>query len=728
MGIGDNRKNPRPQGSTGSRQTTTITVNPSGVASVSPWAQPGNTDLIPEAKIPGVAGGADPDTINALIRAGVSPWAQPGNTDPVPGTKIPSRASGDASLIMASKEATFTLPSLAQITLTAPQANVEVQHKLAGFAGNGVPLYIVPSVVDGAGRITFPEEGLISGHLTASLDVASSTAGSSGSVAHLSFLVSLYNSDGTLKVQWRHTDIINDPVTRAYIDPVGISINATPIDANSYLTMKVTFDSATANTNVRVSIPDASTARREQIDVFYYTKKQVENWCVVNNTDKIPVDKLPTSATEGLNQQEVDARISPWARPNNTDVIPTNKLPPDIGTGSQAGTATWAQPGNTDSIPPNKLKDILDPTNNVNVLRDVSTAGTVSRLTLPSNYATAFRYLLVAGHANSEFGIIDTHYLAALATVRSETYNWTRATRLLEGVIKGAYLYGIDDKLSFSEDGWLRATETTIAPVQPTTSANDGIGSINVSQGNINKFPFFAFRVFEPGTIQFLPNQFYKDLGVDAERVFRVHNEALTKTLKIERTSSTEWEFSSYNEMTSRDINELRSLNFIGFHNIEDITPDTTVNTITLPRGFRDKDFLVAVTKNDSNDYWTVWTLKTKFPEFTPQLANGGAFTPGENILYASLITVHGELEIKAEDVSVDESNLTNIAGDTVQEALDSVDNVIQTQAKTKNYAKVGNAEKIPFTDYGTSGTVAEIQAIPSNQLIPNHLYVAFNS
>ena len=727
MADGDSRKNPRIRGVTGPRQVTSIVVNspqgPQRYSDPATWAIKDNQDLIPRSKIPPIVpttGSIDNDAVNKLIRDGVYPWGLQGNSDPIPRDKLTNAVgSGETSLLLASKEATLGLPTLAETTLTANSVNTYTYQEIGGFSGNGVALFIVPSVVSGVGRITFPKEGFISGTLAAHIDIMSSTSGQSGSSGNLSFIINLYNSDGTLKDRWFHSKSIQDPITRSEIDHVNISINMTPINANSYMTMNVAFESSVANRNARISIPAASTNRREQLDIFYYTKEQVANWAVENNNDKIPVEKLPTAATEGLNQSEVDDRIIPFARAGNTDTIPRDKLP------GGGGVASWAEPDSTEDIPPSKLKDILSPTNQINVLRDVSTQGTVSSLVLPTDYATAFRYLLVGGHPNSEFGILDTKYLAANATLRSETYTWTRATRTLSGLIKGAYLYGIDKKLSFEEDGWLRARETTIAPVVPTTSANDGQGEIIVSEDNVNKYPFFAFRVFEPGTLQFLPSIFYKDIPSGGDRVFRVHNEVLTKTLKVEREGS-DWTFKSYNQQTVQDINELRSLMFLGFHNVEVITPANNANRITLDTGFRDKDFLVAVTKNATDAYWTVWTLKTKFPEFTPQLGSGGAFTPGANILYAALVTVHGELEIKAEDVSVDRSNLTNITGDTVQEAIDSIDDSFQPSAGVKGYAKVGSSDKIPFTDYGTSGTIAEIQAIPSNQLIAGHLYVGF--
>ena len=409
---------------------------------------------------------------------------------------------------------------------------------------------------------------------------------------------------------------------------------------------------------------------------------RIATWArTTSPTGTVPTARLPKISTTVSSQQgiialqDVDNRIQlgvlDWAEAGNTSKIPAAKLPD----GEDA--ATWAEAGNTDPIPPNKLSNILDPTNNVNVLRDVSTSGTVNFIDLPSDYNTKYRYLLVGGHANSEYGILDTQYLAAHATLRSETYNWTRDganPRRLSGLVKGAYLYGFDADNILSKDGWLRATMTTTAPIVPTTSANDGVEGIDATREEVNKYPFFASRVFDPGTLQFIPNQFYKDIAIGSNRVFRVHDENLTKTVKVTRDSADGWSFDSFNQQANRDINDMRSIAFLNFHQVEDITPATSVNTMILPSGFGEKDFFVAVTKNTADAYWTVWTLKPKFPAYTPRLAPGGSFTPGATILYAALITAHGELEIKATDVSVDDDSFSNITGENVQTALASVD------------------------------------------------------
>ena len=690
MATGVNRKYPRlPLSDTGARTTTNVTIRQGttgGTTGVAQWARTSDPETIPQAKIPVL----DP---SKLVNAPVTP----------------------NQVALASRSSIFTLPSLLPgVTLVATAANTPRTYGIGELTGSDVTGFIQHSVVSGFGRITFPQAGFISGNLEANITIHSSTAGSSGNTGHFIVKVGLFSSDGTAKEYYRHTEIIQDPVTAANVDAVSVPITFTPVEAGDYIRIILSWEASNANRNIRISIPAHSASRREQLDIFFYE---------------------PESADGGVTSTEAQALIAQWARTGDTSlipnaklpIIPANKLPPDIGGGGD-DAYPWAEAGNTDPIPPSKLRSILDPTNSVNVIRDVATAGTVSSRILPANYATDYRFLLVAGHANSEFGILDTKYLASQATLRSETYNWTRSTRTLSGLIKGLYLYGIDSKLSYEETGWLRATETTFAPIVPTTSANDGIEGVDATLEQVNQFPFFGCRVFDPGTYQILPNIFYKEIVVGSNRVFRVHNEALTKTLRVTRDTQNGFSFDSFNQTGNAGINEMRSALFLGFHNVNVITPANSPTTMTLPPGFRNTDLFIAVTKGATNSYWTVWTLKSKFPEYTPQLGNAGAFTPGEPILYAALITIQGKLEIKAADVSVDDGNLDNISGDTVQEALDSVDDVIQTQAATKNYAKVGNGAKIPFSDYGTSGTVAEIQAIPSNQLIPNHLYVAFNS
>ena len=686
MAIGVNRKYARlPLDDRGSRTTTNVTIQQGstagGATGVAQWARPSDPETIPQAKIPVL----DP---SKLVNAPVT----------------------HNQVALASRSSIFTLPAVAATTLTAATANTPVTHDIPSLTGSDVTGFIQHSVVSGAARITFPQAGFISGNLEANVTIHSSSAGTSGNTGHFNVKIGLFSSSGSVKEYYRHSEVIHDPVTRDSIDPVSVPITFTPVDAGDYIRIIIAWESSNSGRTVNFEIPAHSASRREQLDIFFYE---------------------PESAEGGVTSPEAQALIAQWARTGDTSLIPTSKLPTipadklpsNIGGGGD-DAYPWAEAGNTDPIPPNKLRSILDPTNSVDVLRDVATAGTVSSRILPANYATDYRFLLVAGHANSEFGILDTKYLASQATLRSETYNWTRSTRTLSGLIKGLYLYGIDSKLSYEETGWLRATETTFAPIVPTTSANDGFEGVDTTLERVNQFPFFGCRVFDPGTYQILPNIFYKDIAVGSNRVFRVHNEALTKTLRVTRDTQNGFSFDSYNQTGSASINEMRSALFLGFHNVDVITPANSPTTMTLPPGFRNTDLFIAVTKGATNSYWTVWTLKSKFPEYTPQLATGGGFTPGEPILYAALITIHGDLEIKAADVSVDESNLSNISGDTVQEALDSADDVFQTIAGTKNYAKVGNAAKIPLGDYATLGVTATLQALPSNQLIENHLYL----
>ena len=531
----------------------------------------------------------------------------------------------------------------------------------------------------------------------------SSSVGGSGSTGHFSVIVNLHSSTGTVKRKFKHTEAINDPVTEQSLDPVSIGIPFTPVDANDYITMQVGFEASRANGNIRFNIPQASTNRREQLDLVFYDGIAVANWARANDNTPIPANKL-------------------------TNVhLPESDAP-----------ATWAEAGNKDPIPSEKLSNLLMKANTVNVLKAFAAGSSaparVTTLQLPTNFATMYKYLLIGNDGPGEYGIIDLEYLnllpdATLAITSQANplrYNWTKATRTIAGQINGAYLYGFTNGRLFREDGWVRSARKESGPPGNTDATNDSFGSIDVTKSTVDQFQYFTSSLFGPGTVQFLPNQFYKDLNINEHRIFRVYDEPNTATLKVTRDSSTGWDFSSHNESTGNDNNQMRDAGFVNFGREELITPANGPTMMTLPPNFKDHDLFIAVTKNDADDYYTMWAIKVKFPFILAHLNNNRVFNPAKKIVYAALVSIESEIEIKAEDVSVDDSSFTNISGDTAQEAFDNVDEVIQTAAKTKDYAKVGNTAKIPFTDYGTAGTVAEIQAIPSNRLIANHLYAGF--
>ena len=423
------------------------------------------------------------------------------------------------------------------------------------------------------------------------------------------------------------------------------------------------------------------------------------------------MSKLPTSATEGLNQSEVDARILPFARDGNTDIIPANKLPP--GNQGGGGAATWATPGNTDTIPKNKLpagiggdntepwaekgnkdpipgeklSNLLEKVNKVNILKEYKAGSSsperITTLQLPTNFATEYKYLVIGNDGEGEYGIIDVQYLNALPdttlAITSQAnplrYTWTKATRTIGGQINGAYLYGFSKGRIFQEDGWLRARETTIAPIVPTTASNDGLNGINANKNTVDSFHYFTCSLFGPGTVQFLPNEFYKDIDVGSNRIFRVYDESNRATLKVTRDSDDGWSFDSHDQSTGNDNNEMRDIGFVKFGRESIITPANGPTSMTLPPTFKGHDLLIAVTKNDADNYYTMWAVKVKFPFVSAHLnPSTRLFNPAKKIVYASLVTFETETEIKATDVSVDDDNFDNIVGENVQEALDSID------------------------------------------------------
>ena len=395
-------------------------------------------------------------TSSTTASGAVAPWAVRNNLDPIPADKLTNVASG--GLALTSHAGVFVLPTVARTTLTAPNPNVAVNHDIPSLTGADVTNYITNTVVGGVGRLTFLKEGFVSGNVEANINLHTSTAGSSGNTGHFTFHVFLYSSSGNVKEHFTHTEVINDPITATHVDPVDVPITFIPVEADDYMQFKVSFEASNAGRNTVFEIPTASASRREQVDIFFHDKEEAEasnvaTWALKTGaTGTAPTSVLPQASTSVLTQlgiistQAVDARIASfakavgatgtvptarlprasitaqatlgiinintvdtrieskvmdWAEAGNTDKIPADKIPEGAGSGVGEDAAPWAEAGNNDPIPPNKLRNILNPTNNVNILRDVSTAGTVSSIQLPANYNTAFRFLLQNG-----FGMI----------------------------------------------------------------------------------------------------------------------------------------------------------------------------------------------------------------------------------------------------------------------------------------------------------------------------------
>ena len=94
----------------------------------------------------------------------------------------------------------------------------------------------------------------------------------------------------------------------------------------------------------------------------------VEDWAETGDVSLIPESKLPTAATEGLNQGEVDARVAvgvaDWAEEGDTSDIPASKLDNAPGLDQAAvdarvaaGVEDWAETGNASDIPDSKIPD-----------------------------------------------------------------------------------------------------------------------------------------------------------------------------------------------------------------------------------------------------------------------------------------------------------------------------------------------------------------------------------
>ena len=146
MGVGTNQKYARlPLAERGNRTVTNVMIQQGGDANVAPWAKPNNTDPIPANKLtnaPAGGGTVDRAAVERIIEDKVDDWAETGNTTSIPADKLVNAAgSGQISLAIAPKEASFGLPTIAVTTLTTTSPNTYVFSDLGQLSGNGVALF-----------------------------------------------------------------------------------------------------------------------------------------------------------------------------------------------------------------------------------------------------------------------------------------------------------------------------------------------------------------------------------------------------------------------------------------------------------------------------------------------------------------------------------------------------------------------------------------------------------
>ena len=603
------------------------------VAGTQTWARAGNNDKIPTGKLPTILTQAQ---VDARVVAGVQVWARDTTTQ-IPLSKLGNAPSGGGG------------------GLSQAQVDARVVAGTQNWARDTTTL--IP-----ANKLT-NAPGLTQAEVDARI-VSWARAGSSATIP---------------------TNRLPTILTQAQVDARVVAGTQTW---------------ARAGNNDKIPTGKLPTILTQaQVDARVVAGTQT--WARATNNDRIPTSKLPTI---WLTQSQVDARIvagvQTWARDTTTQ-IPANKLDNaprglnqiQVDERVKAGTADWAETDNTDQIPKDKLRNVgvresIDDFsfNDALVLRDFNKAGMDNEIELPDNFATDYRYLVFGTHVNAEYGIFDTKYLNAQPgnTVSDEsgTYTFTKATQTekakLSGQIKGAYLYRIDSENILEETDWLRAPRNN--QNQPTTSANDGQGGIDVAKSTADKYNYFAFRVWGPGTLQFLPKAVYDMITAGQNRVFLVWDEANTKTIRVSRSSGN-YEFDAYNKSTNSEVNEARSMAFLNFAKENILVNDATATdtTITLPQGYNESDLLVAVTKNAADDFYKVWTIRTKFTDAPNNRITEATrvFNPAATIIYASLINVHSSLDIKAKEVSVDDTQLENLEGENVQAVLEDVDTKI---------------------------------------------------
>ena len=671
-------------------------------AGVYNWAEQDNSDQIPASKLQNAPGAQATAGLNtAQVTALIATWARAtGATGTIPASRLPAASRTVAGIITtANIEQSIDGKIIAQIEAFArksqnvdvprgklPAGNAtergalslnDVDSRIATWArtGRSQPVSLTQNDVDA--RINTLVEDFAKNANSSLVDVAKlpdATASAKGAVT-------LATIDGRVHTWARLAN--TDEIPTAKLPKASTTSGQTNQEG--------IVDVDTIDSRVATWARAGQTAPSGGLNTAAVDAR-IATWArAVSPTGTIPNTVLPQASTTNTGTQgiisiaSVDARVAPWARAGQTA--------PSGGTSGldqaqvdarvQALTADWAEQGNASLIPDDKLpsdlaKEVIGDfgVNDINVLRDISESGTASFVELPSDYAT-FNYLLFGGSANAEYGIVDVRYLDAFASLPEAAlegaYSWNKSTRRITGTIKGAYLVKLDAK-NFYQAGsdWLREVRTNTQ--QLTTYTNDGFEGVDVAKATADAHDYFAFRLHDVDTQQFLPKELWQEISAN-DRYFRVWDEDATKVLKVGFELG-ELAFNSYNQAGSAEINQMRSAALVSFPVRNELINDSdaTATTYVLPTNYKDSDLLIAVTKNTTpaNTY-TIWTIKAKFANRTITEATR-VFNPSGPIVYLSLVKMSSALDIQARDVSVDDADFDNITGDNVQAALNYID------------------------------------------------------
>ena len=479
-------------------------------------------------------------------------------------------SGGGGSVILEAHSGTFLLPTVAQTTLTTTAVNTLVNHYIPSLTGSDVTGFITNTVSGGRGRLTFPKAGFITLIVEGFITIHSTTIGTSGSVGHLVFEADWYSSTGTKKDGFVSSEAIHDASSLAYRDPFSICAGLIPVMANDYIEFKIGFETNVANKNIRISIPAATDSQRENVDVFFYDRMEVEDWAKKNNATLIPANKLPsTGGGGGLSRSEVDARVRSltydWAETGNTDPIPANKLtnaPSSSGGGltvSQVNaqidlkTYDWAEVGDTSPIPASKLTNapssgggggsstltgltdtpadlgkegqvlISETTttkwdylrhlgepdiNELQIVRSQNSGTTETEIILNLKY-TEFDLILLKTKINGELESLDIRLLEQGDFTDQDDYTWDKDERKLS--VLG------DRKLFYVA---LAKIDTKNKFLDSQTVSVTGYESATLQGENVDNFDFVAAGVTEEssGEFRMIPIDLMKGAGLSGRR------------------------------------------------------------------------------------------------------------------------------------------------------------------------------------------------------------------
>ena len=163
------------------------------------------------------------------------------------------------------------------ILLTSATANVPVFYNVPAFSGAGVTGVLTQSVVSGIGRVTVGRSGYANIVIEDEVYFISSTAGSSGNVGELVWVLTQYGSDGTDKRSWVGEHPIEDPVSsgEGIKFPFSLSTGLTPVEQGDYFTFNFAFAASKVNDNVLFQLPADNPGLDERVEFIFFPSLSV---------------------------------------------------------------------------------------------------------------------------------------------------------------------------------------------------------------------------------------------------------------------------------------------------------------------------------------------------------------------------------------------------------------------------------------------------------------------